>query len=76
MNPTTFIYWLHGFFEVSEANTLTPKQVSMIKEHLELALENTKNPYGDIKWGDSKDTQHSSCEDSLLVYPAKNRKLC
>lgn len=43
MNKTlkadNFIYWLQGFFEISEATTLNEKQINIIKEHLELCFE-------------------------------------
>lgn len=35
MNPESFCYWLQGFFELSDAVSLTEKQVKIIKEHLE-----------------------------------------
>jgi len=35
MTPEQFIYWLQGFFELSDAVSLTEKQVKIIKEHLE-----------------------------------------
>ena len=37
-NPTAFIYWLQGFFELSGATTLNEEQVKVIKEHIALVL--------------------------------------
>ena len=37
-NPTAFIYWLAGFFELSGATTLNEEQVRVIKEHIALVL--------------------------------------
>lgn len=37
-NPTNFIFWLQGFFELSGATTLDEKQVKIIKEHIALTL--------------------------------------
>lgn len=34
MNAENFAYWLQGFFEMTEAQQLTPEQVKMIKTHL------------------------------------------
>lgn len=39
MSPEQFVYWLHGYFELSDAavygrDTLDAPQVNMIKEHL------------------------------------------
>lgn len=35
MTPEQFAYWLQGFFEMSETKKLNPKQVQMIKDHLQ-----------------------------------------
>ena len=39
MTPQDFTYWLQGFFELSNAQELTPEQVKIIKEHLSLVLK-------------------------------------
>ena len=39
MNSEHFIYWLQGFFELSETATLNEEQVKVIKEHISLVLE-------------------------------------
>ena len=39
MEAKSFIYWLQGFFELSEPNkALTPEQVQTIKNHLKLVF--------------------------------------
>jgi hypothetical protein len=38
MTPQEFCYWLQGYFEVSGNETLTPEQVKMVKEHLQLTF--------------------------------------
>lgn len=38
MNAQEFTYWLQGFFELSESNSLTEKQVEIIKDHLKLVF--------------------------------------
>lgn len=38
MEATDFCYWLQGFFELSEGKKLTPKQVEIIKDHLQLVF--------------------------------------
>ena len=49
MNETEFCYWLQGFFELSNSNMLSSKQVQQIKDHLDLVFtkvtpdRNTKN---------------------------------
>lgn len=36
MNAEQFTMWLHGFFEISESEELSKKQVQIIKDHLDL----------------------------------------
>jgi len=38
MDTNSFAWWLHGFFEISESNTLSEKQVQVIKDHLDLCF--------------------------------------
>jgi hypothetical protein len=38
MDSKDFTYWLKGFFEISDSNKLTPKQVQIIKDHLDLVF--------------------------------------
>ncbi len=44
MQSVQFAYWLQGFFELSESNTLTEKQVEMIKNHLKLVFYHEIDP--------------------------------
>jgi len=39
MNERDFAYWLQGFFEMTESDTLSQNQVRMIKNHLDLVFE-------------------------------------
>lgn len=39
MTPRDFIYWLQGYFELSESNNMTPAQVKIIKDHIALVLK-------------------------------------
>lgn len=39
MEAQDFCYWLQGFFELSEGKKLTPKQVEIIKDHLNLVFD-------------------------------------
>jgi hypothetical protein len=39
MTPENFAYWLNGFFEMTETDRLSEKQVLMIKEHLKLVFD-------------------------------------
>lgn len=38
MTEKDFCYWLQGFFEMTEADVLSQKQVLMIREHLALVF--------------------------------------
>jgi hypothetical protein len=42
-DPKAFVFWLQGFFELSNPSTLNEQQVQVIKEHLALVL-NKKTP--------------------------------
>jgi hypothetical protein len=44
MKSTEFAYWLQGFFELSESNTLSEKQVETIKNHLNLVFYHEIDP--------------------------------
>ena len=44
MNTIDFCFWLQGFFEVTEATEVTPKQVEMIKNHLNLVFKHEIDP--------------------------------
>ena len=43
MTPEQFVYWLQGFFEISEARKLDEKQVLIVKDHLKEVF-NKKTP--------------------------------
>jgi hypothetical protein len=43
MKPQDFCFWLQGLLEVGAPQELTQKQLDVIKEHLELALDERKD---------------------------------
>lgn len=45
MNSEQFTMWLHGFFEISGSNSLTEKQVQIIKDHLDLVFKKVTPDY-------------------------------
>jgi hypothetical protein len=50
MKSRDFAYWLQGFFEVSDAETITKEQTTMIKKHLNLVFKHEIDPsMGDEK---------------------------
>lgn len=44
MTSANFCYWMQGFFEISDSDTLTEKQVKMIKAHLNLVFKHEIDP--------------------------------
>lgn len=44
MNEQTFCYWLQGFIELSDTDTISEKQWLVIKDHLKLVFDK-KTPY-------------------------------
>lgn len=62
MIPQNFCYWLQGYFELTNSNNITKDQLKVIKEHLDLVLNNSitstesptycyNNPITDAKSG-------------------------
>lgn len=39
MTPENFCYWLQGYIELSNCKSLTPEQVQMISDHLQLVFK-------------------------------------
>ncbi len=44
MNTIDFCFWLQGYFELSESNALSDKQVQVIKSHLNLVFKHEIDP--------------------------------
>lgn len=44
MKSTEFCYWLQGFFELSETNSLSERQTEIIKNHLKLVFKYEIDP--------------------------------
>lgn len=44
MTSRDFAYWLQGFFEVSNAETITKEQTEVIKTHLNLVFKHEIDP--------------------------------
>ena len=43
MTPEQFVYWLQGFFEMTDPGPLTQRQAQIIRDHLAMVL-NKKTP--------------------------------
>jgi hypothetical protein len=45
MTPEQFAYWLQGFFELTEGNQLSEKQVQVVKDHLQITFKKVTPNY-------------------------------
>ncbi len=60
MTSRDFAYWLQGFFEVSNAETITKEQTQVIKNHLNLVFKHEIDPsMGDEKHQQELNAIHS-----------------
>lgn len=53
MTSRDFAYWLQGFFEITNPETITKEQTNMIKNHLNLVFKHEIDP----SMGDEKHQQ-------------------
>lgn len=61
MTSRDFAYWLQGFFEISNTNTITTEQTKMIKKHLNLVFKHEIDPsMGDEKHQQELNNIHNS----------------
>ena len=44
MTSRDFVYWLQGYFEISDPKTIEIKQTEMIKKHLALVFKHEIDP--------------------------------
>lgn len=44
MTSQDFVYWLQGFFEISDATSISEKQTEIIKNHLKLVFFHEIDP--------------------------------
>ena len=59
MQSRDFAFWLQGFFEVSNAETITKEQTQVIKKHLNLVFKHEIDPsMGDDKHQDELNAIH------------------
>jgi hypothetical protein len=48
MNERDFVYWLNGYLELTGETSLSPAQVQIVKDHLNLVLDK-KTPSRELK---------------------------
>jgi hypothetical protein len=44
MKSRDFCYWLQGFFEISQESSLSPNQVQVVKNHLNMVFKHEIDP--------------------------------
>lgn len=67
MKSRDFCYWIQGFFEMSESQHLTAKQVEMIKRHLQLVFKYEIDPsMGNDKIQDALNDIHKPTVSSAI----------
>ena len=88
MNDRDFLYWLNGFFELSEENKgLTVKQVEIIKQHLSLVFtqcqiiddNETKNISSNIVVEDNPTTEDIIKNQGVFPFhshPISTKRFC
>lgn len=60
MECKDFVYWLQGFFEISEAKELNARQVEIIKNHLNMVFKHDIDPKaGDAEHQAELDQAHT-----------------
>lgn len=69
MTSRDFAYWLQGFFEISQADTLTEEEVTIIKKHLSLVFKHEIDP----SMEDAKHLEHILKEELRKLHSGPNR---
>ena len=71
MKSTEFAYWLQGFFELSETNSLSERQTEIIKNHLKLVFVYEIDPSysDDPKVQDKLQSIHDGKEEPATAKP-------
>ena len=59
MTSVEFCYWLQGFFEVAEPETLSSKQTEMVKRHLDMVFVHEIDPSYPANQQDKLNATHS-----------------
>ena len=55
MNSVDFCYWLQGHFELTNSDDLSPEQVRVIRNHLNLVFKHEIDPLRDSQTTTPKD---------------------
>ena len=80
MTPENLCYWLQGFLEIQNPNSLNETQIQIIKDHLSLVFKKETpsrvftrdiNPFYPNKWNDRPETLGDWWNLSREDYKAK-----
>jgi hypothetical protein len=67
MTSRDFAYWLQGFFEISNPETITAEQTQMIQKHLALVFIHEIDPsMGDEKHQDKLNSVHNMPASTIV----------
>lgn len=73
ISPENFCYWLQGFFEIQNPETLDATQVQIIKDHLATVFTKVTPDRGEIKVAPSGVFPRL---DGAFVNPPEPRRYC
>lgn len=77
MGSRDFCYWLMGFFEISEATSLTEKQTQQIRNHLNMVFIHEIDPsFGDKPHQEKLNEAHSNIFNDLTDDVIKGKMRC
>lgn len=65
MEPRDFAYWLQGFFEIQEPESINEKQLKMIKAHLKM-----------VQHYDTVEKQSQPTDKKKKIHPSGLDVLC
>ena len=69
MTPENFVYWLQGFLEISDTESISEKQVQIIQDHIDLVLTKvTPDRKFDIPVRETQKKDKSSISDFITRY--------
>ena len=69
MTSRDFCYWMQGFFEISGAKEVTPEQLTVIKNHLNMVFKHEIDPsHGDAAHQKKLSDAHQGLKD-ILSHP-------
>jgi len=71
MTSRDFVFWLMGYFEVSDPDSIGPSETEMIKKHLALVFKHEIDPaMGDDEHQEELNSIHSGEQD--YIHPGFN----